>query len=383
MSNFLVIPLCFFFLVAFLLTLIGYRRRSRKLKEETALFESRIFELTQTVNNLEQKAAGLKEIINTIQEGVIVLDKEGKVVLTNDEFGKMVGAGSLTGRFYWEVIREAGLAKMVQELKKTNPFTTGEIQLGGKTFFCFGNYSSLNDYRTFTFRDITEIVRAEKLKNDFLLNVAHELRTPLTAIKGYIETLAETIDAGNRRYLNVISHHTERLTKLVEDLLDLARLEDKSRVPRFEEVDIRMLLTDVASIFERPAQEKGLALILELPDELPIIKGQPRQLEQAFINLLDNAIKYTERGSVVITAKRVDSQVAITIQDTGIGINEEHLPRIFERFYVVDKSRARQSGGAGLGLAIAKGIIELHNGRIEVVSAPGVGSKFTVILPIK
>ena len=234
-----------------------------------------------------------------------------------------------------------------------------------------------------TLYDITKIKNLEKTKKDFVSNVSHELRTPLTAIKGFVETLEETTnDDENKHYLNIIKRHTDRVINIVEDLLLLSELEEESSSLELEDVNLKGLIENILKIFDQRLREKNLVLKFKADKNLPLIKADPFKLEQVFINLIDNAIKYTERGEVMISVSQNDKGLITEIQDTGICIPKEHLSRIFERFYVVDKSRSRKLGGTGLGLSIVKHIVLLHNGKIDVENIPGTGTKFIVTLPV-
>ncbi len=338
-------------------------------------------QLRQTEAELQEKEDLLKIILNTIPDGVIVTNATGRVVLTNPSIAQLTGTEHIVGKFYWEVFRKAELTNLLQQLTPDKTPLTTEIQFNGQTFL---TTAVLKDKtRIIIFKDITAIVRAEKIKQDFVLNVSHELRTPLAAIKGYTETLEETADEENLGYLKIIKRHTDRLINLIQDLLQLARIEDKQFQIQKEDIDIKMLIGNVVTIFTAQARKRGIDITTSVPDTIKTIEADPLLLEQALINLLDNALKYTEKGTVAITAANLDDYVAISVKDTGIGIEKEHLDRIFERFYVVNRSRSRQTGGTGLGLAIVKHIVELHRGKISVESSPGSGSKFTIILPVK
>ncbi len=233
-----------------------------------------------------------------------------------------------------------------------------------------------------------ELKNAEIVKRDFATNVSHELRTPLTAIKGFAETLEDEVDPKSRRHVDIIRVHTDRLITIVQDLLTLSEIEEKEANLEFEDVNIVELLENVKNLFTEKIIEKGLELKFVIDENIPHLKADSFKLEQMFINLIDNAVKYTEKGGITISIKQVpevlpqNEFVVFEIMDTGIGISEKYLIRIFERFFVVDKSRSRKLGGTGLGLSIVKHIVQLHNGRITVESTPDTGSKFTVILPI-
>ncbi len=215
-----------------------------------------------------------------------------------------------------------------------------------------------------------------------LANVSHELRTPITAIKGFAETLLDDErDETSRHYLDVLLRHTDRLIKIVSDLLLLSKLEEKSAKLELEDVDPEKLLVNVVKLFEQRLREKNLNLRIETGADLPLIKADSLKLEQMFINLIDNAIKYTDKGEIRVSLGKRDMQITISVEDTGVGIPREHLEHIFEEFYVVDKSRSKKLGGTGLGLTIVKDIVSLHNGNISVEGIAGGGTKFSVVLP--
>jgi len=233
--------------------------------------------------------------------------------------------------------------------------------------------------------DITDFVLFERLKRDFVANVSHELQTPLTAIKGYAETLEAEANETSLNYLKIIIRNTDRLIAIVRDLLLLSELEDiqdKAPASAFEAVDLKLLVDNTLKIFDSKAREKGLALAFEAGTGPIAVSGDSFKLEQMIINLLDNAVKYTEKGGVTVRLAADKGSAVLAVKDTGVGIPEEHLPRIFERFYVVDKSRSRSLGGTGLGLSIVKHIVLMHRGEITLESRPGRGTKFTIRLPL-
>ncbi|MDD5009524.1 MAG: ATP-binding protein, partial [Syntrophorhabdaceae bacterium] len=188
--------------------------------------------------------------------------------------------------------------------------------------------------------------------------------------------------AEQKRYLDIIRRNTDRLINVINDLLLLSELEVRGAEPQYERTGLKTLIENSIKIFERQFAEKNLSLTLKIDAGTPDIKGDPFKLEQMLINLLDNAVKYTEKGGISLSLESDRATVTFTIQDTGIGIPGDHLSRIFERFYVVDKSRSKRLGGTGLGLSIVKHIVMLHNGKIDVESTPGTGTKVTVILPL-
>ncbi len=227
-----------------------------------------------------------------------------------------------------------------------------------------------------------EISMQQKIKKDFVANVSHELKTPLTAIKGFSEMMIED-ETLSKRYLDIIRRNTDRLINIVNDLLMLSSLEDENASLYIEEINLADMLENTHMVLRHKLEKSGLSLIKEFESHSIVIEGDRYRLEQLTINLLDNAIKYTEKGSITIKLKKTENnRVELAIKDTGIGIPEKDIPRIFERFYVVDKSRSRKSGGTGLGLSIIKHIVALHKGTISIKSKEGDGTEFKVTLPV-
>ncbi len=354
-------------------------KKKDELKELADSFNHMVSQIKTLVNEMSLDKDALNTIIASIQEGILVLDKNGKVLMSNKSFREITRGSHIGGKFYWEIIRNHTLDSLIKRIRKERIAHSEEIELNGKTFICSATFLSSSEQMVLTFHDITEILKVAKIKRDFVINVSHELRTPLTAIKGFVETLESERDA-KKQYLEIIKRHTDRLINVVQDLQMLSALEEKERL-EFEEVNIKELAEMILKMFEPTLKEKNLSLDLEIKGGQPIIKADPFKLEQIFINLIDNAIKYTEKGGITISIESTDSQIKIEIEDTGIGIPKEHLSRIFERFYVVDKSRSRKMGGTGLGLSIVKHIVEAHKGTIHVESEFNEGSKFTILLP--
>ncbi len=323
----------------------------------------------------------LSRIISSIEDGLIVLDRDGKIMLTNESFQKIAGVQSPLEAYYWEVIRQPMLDELIKEAHTEKGSTHREIAFNEKIFHVGAAYVPSKDEIILTFHDITEIKNLETVKREFVTNVSHELKTPLTAIKGFLETMENVSDEKNAHYLEIIVRNTERLIGIVGDISHLSELEERGNLPSLERVNINRIILDVIAIFETQIGEKGLTLTTDLEDKKTAIMADPFQLEQIIINLIDNAVKYTNEGEINITAKTDDHWFTLSVTDTGIGIPEEDLPRIFERFYRADKSRSRRLGGTGLGLSIVKYIVLLHNGSINVESTLGSGSTFTIKLP--
>ncbi|MBU0710501.1 cell wall metabolism sensor histidine kinase WalK [bacterium] len=355
-------------------------KRKGDFKKLAETFNMMTRKLKDSFEEISLQRDQLRTIISSVHSGLFVIDKDDKVILYNDSFKNISKTEEIAKKHYWEVLRDPDLLNLIKNVRQSGNDTTGEINIGSKTYLCSVSHIPANEEIVIVFHDISEIMRLQQLKKDFVVNVSHELRTPLTAIKGFVETLEDDFIPGNKRYLEIIERHTDRLINIVNDLLLLAEIEDKSQL-QIEEVNIAQMQTDLTKLFAEKISTKKLQLEWEIADELSIISCDPFKLEQVFINLLDNAIKYTDKGKIKIRFSQISNNTLIEIEDTGIGIPEEHLSRIFERFYTVDKSRSRRLGGTGLGLSIAKHIVLLHNGRIDVESTPGTGTTFSILLP--
>jgi two-component system phosphate regulon sensor histidine kinase PhoR len=331
---------------------------------------------------VSRQKESLNSIISSVQEGLLVLDRREKIILCNESLKKLVQNNFIEEKFYWEVIREAKFGDLVKKVREEKKNAIDEVALNNRIYLCGATIMESREEIVIVFHDITEMKNVENIKRDFVVNVSHELRTPLTSIKGFAETLEEEAGEKERQYVEIIKRNTDRLINIVQDLLSLSELEEKGITLTIEEVRVKKVIENVIRIFKHGLKEKSLDLKLDIKDDLPPIKADPFKLEQMFINLIDNAIKYTEKGEITVTLKQKEEHIVIVIQDTGIGIPKEHLPRIFERFYVMDKSRSRRLGGTGLGLSIVKHIVLLHNGTIDVESTFGAGTKFIITLPI-
>jgi signal transduction histidine kinase len=252
-----------------------------------------------------------------------------------------------------------------------------EIGILSKTF---------NDMATQIETMLEELKKAEKLRREFVANVSHELRTPLTSIRSYAETISDNRGIPNEteeEFLRVIINESDRMTKIVQDLLELSRFDSGTGKLSVEEFSIEQSVRDVYAAIALDAHKRGHDLNLEMEWKLPTIRGDRARIEQVLMNVISNAMKYTpDGGRIEIVTYSSGGNVIITIEDTGVGIPAEDLPRVFDRFYRVDKARSRESGGTGLGLSIAKEIITLHGGDIEISSTQGVGTKVTITLPI-
>jgi two-component system phosphate regulon sensor histidine kinase PhoR len=357
-------------------------RRQDELGELAVEFNAMADRQRASLEKLEHSQQELEAILGSVSDGLLVIDAQERIVRAGPRFCQLVGEADPIHRPYWEVLRSREFADMVRQAATQS--VRSEIEIHGRTYLAALSPLPAPGGTVITFHDLSESRRLERQKMDFVANVSHELRTPLTAIKGYAETLAEEAEGDAKKYLEVILRHADRLIDLTRDLLSLSALEERGSALRRETVDWPELLAGMRVLFEKKLLEKKLDLDIALPRDLEGIafKGDRFRLEQMLINLLDNAIKYTDDGGIAIRLASTAGRLIIECRDSGAGISPEHLPRIFERFYVIDKARSRQSGGTGLGLAIVKHIVSLHGGEITAQSLQGQGSVFTISLPI-
>ncbi|RKY77036.1 PAS domain-containing sensor histidine kinase, partial [candidate division KSB1 bacterium] len=328
----------------------------------------------------------LRAILSSMAEGVIVVDKEGKILLLNSSAEKILGlsAEKVTGKFLWEVLRKEELISLVKKTLATGNeegiemvFDLPEVHVLHAQAAPILSEGQNNSGVVVVFHDITRLKQLEKLRREFVANVSHELKTPLTSIKGFVETLMEGAisDSENSlKFLKIIQQHTERLDNLVNDLLELSSIETGELPMNFEKIKLKELIDHIAASFADELSRKNQLLkISAIPEDLEAWIDEEK-MQRALSNLLDNAHKYTSSGGQIeISATQELDRIKIEVSDTGEGIPGEHLPRIFERFYRVDKARSRQLGGTGLGLAIVKHIVLAHGGEISVESKVGVG----------
>lgn len=357
-------------------------------------FPSEMRKLTANINLIAGKFESLTDesrlnqdqflaVVNSLQGAFFMINHRNEIIFSNRSFNELMNHPNPINRKYWEVIREPECVELIKKSRRSEKSLINEIEMNNRIYIFSLNYLQKRHNAAGILYDITELAELDRKKRDLVSNVSHELKTPLTSIKGFIETLEEEItDEVQKSYLKIMRRNTDRINNIVNDLLTLSELEHTKSEINAEETDLRQLIRKLITIFEKRICDKGLSLKIDIPDGIPVIKIDPFKIEQVFINLIDNAIKYTESGEIGIKLRKRRSYVEIKISDTGVGIPESDLHRIFERFYVVDKSRSKQMGGTGLGLSIVKHIVQLHKGSIEVSSSPGKSTIFTVRLPI-
>ena len=352
-------------------------------------------QLDEKLNIIEEQKKLQNVVLESMKEGVLAIDNNENILLLNNTAKTILSLHNTNqiGKTLQEVVRVSDIQKFFKKILNEESVLETEIlvqhgedqilQLSGTVLHDFENNKI---GALVVINDISNLKHLDNLKRDLVANVSHELKTPITSIKGFIETLADgSIDdpARAKRFLEIISKQTDRLIAIIEDLLSLSRLEQKadSKEIIYEETEIRPVIDSAVEDYEFKARDKNIKISVECDAGL---KANVNKLliEQAIDNLLDNAIKYSDNDkSITINAGIMHGSLIISVNDEGFGIAGEHFPRLFERFYRVDKSRSRDEGGTGLGLAIVKHIAQVHNGTIEVESTPGKGSTFTIKIP--
>ncbi|NGM83093.1 cell wall metabolism sensor histidine kinase WalK [Paenibacillus sp. 7124] len=340
----------------------------------------------------------LQSVLDNITGGILLVDAEGKIALLNKAAEKMldVRADDMVGRSFRELKRHYELTRILEEgLSRREPiheernfYNSGEriVRLDGVPMTQDGTYQGM----LFLLQEVTEIRRLERMRSEFVANVSHELKTPVAAVKGFAETLLSggvKDEKTANSFLQIIYDENERLNRLIGDILELSKIESKRVQLECSPVHLSSFFDSLLETMSKVAEKKSITLSAEVPEEL-FMEGDEDKLRQIFLNLLSNAINYThEGGNVKVRAvnrqnKDGEETVVFTVVDTGMGIPRKDLPRIFERFYRVDKARSRSSGGTGLGLSIVKHLVELHRGAISVESDLGIGTTFILELPL-
>lgn len=351
--------------------------------------------LHDTISQITEERNKVKAILTSMTDGVIAIDRKGSILLINPAIEKLfnISYDKSLGKGLIEVVRNFDLEKFLQEALDSETGMTRELHMFVPDMKTFRISTAPLTNETGTvgavavLRDITAFRQVEIMKTDFVANVSHELKTPLTSIKGFVETLLDgALDDREtaKHFLEIINDEADRLNRLINDLLSLSRIEAKQKELNRVSLDIEKLINETVNILSPQAKEKNLDIKLNIKHPLQVIEADEDMIGQVLINLIDNALKYThEGGRVSISAETQKEWIRVAVADTGIGIPIDSIPRLFERFYRVDKARSREMGGTGLGLAIVKHILELHNGKIEVDSIVGKGSTFTFYLPLK
>lgn len=367
-----------------------------EIEKLAATFNYMTKELKYSIFQLKHQNTQLEAIMNSMINGIIAVDSTLHIMLMNPIAYKIfsIKDNDVYGKLFYEIIRNQKILEALETSIKSQQSIVEELELEEQTKILriYTNPIALTEQEEqiigtlLVIQDITQIRKLEQMRSDFVSSVSHELKTPLTSIRGFVDTLRngamEDIKTAEQ-FLEIIDIESERLYSLIHDILSLSEIESKETDTNMSLQDISKIVNEVFEILNPEAEGKGICLEKCIQNNLPFVYCNRDRMKQILINLIDNGIKYTEKGTVKLTCSIEDEMLKIIVEDTGIGIPKEHIPRLFERFYRVDKGRSRKMGGTGLGLSIVKHIVKLYNGEIDVKSQIGKGTTFTVALPLQ
>jgi two-component system phosphate regulon sensor histidine kinase PhoR len=352
------------------------------------VMDEAVLEQRRRLSELAGQQARMEAILSEMAEGVLIVDRHGRVQLINEVARRLLSGPVTPGDHYIETVRHPGIVtELTGALRGERPDPL-EVTLdeGRRSVSAQATPASAaaGGGAVLVLHDITALLAADRIRRDFVANVSHELRTPLTAVRGYIEALQDdSLEPEERlRFLGVVARHTDRMERLVGDLLRLARIEAGQEILEVVACDTGALLQSAHSELATVIQARNLTIDVRVAPEAGRVTCDPAKLHDALRNLLENAVNYSPEGGCILLRAAVEGDVvALSVADDGPGVPEEAQARIFERFYRVDKSRARDPGGTGLGLSIAKHLVELHGGRVGVENRQPHGALFTIQLP--
>ncbi|MCD7032804.1 cell wall metabolism sensor histidine kinase WalK [Metabacillus sp. GX 13764] len=364
--------------------------------DETGMLSQSINVLARNLQDMaraqEMQQDRLQTLIENMGSGLILIDGRGYINLVNRAYKELfhVAPEDFLYKLYYEAFKHQEIIDTVEEIFMTEVRVRKQLhlplQIERRHFEIYGApiIGTNDEWKgiVLVFHDITELKKLEQMRKDFVANVSHELKTPITSLKGFTETLLDGAmeDKETLEYfLSIILKESDRLQSLIQDLLDLSKIEQPEFKLNLSNCDLNEVMKEIIVMLSGKADEKEIQLVLDSKDSHVYAYGDVHRIKQIFINLINNALTYTPKGGKVsVTLENIQKHAVVTVSDTGIGMNKEEIPRIFERFYRVDKARSRNSGGTGLGLAIVKHLVEAHKGHIAVKSDVGKGTTFTV-----
>jgi two-component system, OmpR family, phosphate regulon sensor histidine kinase PhoR len=367
--------------------------RNDELGELARILNRSADQLQSRLTEIARDRARTQALLASMEDGLLAVDHGGTVVVANEALVRNLGLKDPLGRHYLESVRQREVGEVVEAVLRRGERQSTEVEIHRlRRVFAlsavpFPGEAGGPHGAVLTFHDVTERRRVDQVRRDFVANASHELRTPLTSIRGFVEALEDGAVADTEtasRFLGKIRTHSDRMASLVDDLLALSRLESGTEKPNWEEVAPGEVVADVAASFADLAGRKGIALS-QADRGAPVVISDGEWLRRILSALLENAVKYTPPGGTVAVecAPSPNGAAALTVTDDGPGVAPEHLPRLFERFYRVDKARSRELGGTGLGLSIVKHLAEGMSATVAVESQPGRGARFTVTVPAR
>ncbi|MHC1748854.1 MAG: ATP-binding protein [Cellulosilyticaceae bacterium] len=343
----------------------------------------------RTIRKLHYQKTKAESILSTLQEGIVILDEDGYISEVNEFAKQILGAIDLQGKKYHinDLLRDVKSKNMFQKAQSSNQYTDCEVVFEDKVLY-MGTMPIQKEIKLFGYilviRDTTEIRNLEQMRYEFVSNVTHEIKTPLTSIQGFVETLKDGAienPAIATRFLDIIDIEAKRLYRLIQDILVLSEIENMEN--NYEETaGVAEVIESVINLVKPQAEQKQITLETKEIENIVLKNVNKDHIKQLVLNLVSNAIRYTDQGGVTVAVYQEEKECVIEVSDTGIGIPKESITRIFERFYRVDKGRSRKNGGTGLGLSIVKHLVQLYGGKIEVESEENKGSIFRVKLKI-
>jgi two-component system phosphate regulon sensor histidine kinase PhoR len=350
-----------------------------------------IQEFGRRLGALATDRARMEAILSGMVEGVLVVDRDGRLRLINDTARRMLKLESVSlARHYVEAVRQPGIIQQLSAALRGEHHEPIEVPLGDGARIFLAQATPATEAAgrgaVLVLHDISDLRRADRIRRDFVANVSHELRTPLTAVRGYVEALMEgPPDPDERKkFLEIIARHTGRMERLVNDLLRLARLDAHQESADLRPCDVEALFRAVLADLAGPMRKKQITAALTVDADAVVVAGDATKLHDILRNLGDNAVTYSpDDARIELAARTEHGEIVMTVADEGPGLPESDLVRVFERFYRVDKSRARDPGGTGLGLAIVKHLVELHGGSVKAANRTTGGAIFTIRLPRK
>ncbi len=375
-----------------------YIRSGDEMGELAHNFNVMSDEINKRIMEIKERNIKTNAILSSMINGVIAVDNNKNVMFVNSSAEHMFNfkESDIVGKHILKVLRNNKLDDQIHNMISNNIMMRIEIEVDEPEKRNFNLYSNpivsseVGNEKigvVIIIQDVTEMKKLENMRKDFVANVSHELKTPLTSIKGFVETLldgaAENSDV-REKFLGIIDVEVERLNSLIEDLLILSEIEKKETIANPEKINIFHSTRNIMEMLNGVAKARNISLLFNCEESLPTLLGSEGWFKQMVVNLVDNAIKYTnEGGEVRVNVTHENNHIILSIKDNGVGISEEHLSRLFERFYRVDKARSRSIGGTGLGLAIVKHVVKSFSGTIDVKSEFGKGTEFIVMLPLK